>query len=218
MAAEQAGPRGRIVLLRSTLDEHAFCTAHKSQTVYHGPVAYLDDPERRLENGSSDLELLLLVFLKHAAHRAQREYRFLVWAEDEPAEDVVDLEASPALVDAMRKPRPEGGGFVRPGAAEYSVVEDAAGDGPSGARARVGALPAFGGVGNPVVAPRPQVVETRPRDLRETAAARASVEALREAVERAGRGAPSPPPRRGTPSRWCGSSAERSTAGSPACT
>ena len=28
MAAEQAGPRGRIVLLRSTLDEHAFCTAH----------------------------------------------------------------------------------------------------------------------------------------------------------------------------------------------
>ena len=38
------------------------------------------------------------------------------------------------------------------------------------------------------MAPRPQVVETQPRDLRETAAARASVEALREAVERAGAG------------------------------
>ena len=39
------------------------------------------------------------------AHRAQREYRFLVWADDDPAEDVVDLEVSSALVDAMWKPR-----------------------------------------------------------------------------------------------------------------
>ena len=36
--AEQAGPRGQSVLLRSTVDEQAFCTAHRSQTVYHGPV------------------------------------------------------------------------------------------------------------------------------------------------------------------------------------
>ena len=44
MAAEQAGPRGRIVLLRNTVDGETFCTAHKSQTVYHGPVVYADDP------------------------------------------------------------------------------------------------------------------------------------------------------------------------------
>ncbi len=67
------------------------------------------------------------------AHRAQREYRFLVWADDDPAEDVVDLEVSPALVDAMWKPRqqPEGSGFVRAGPEEYSAVEDPDGNGPT---------------------------------------------------------------------------------------
>ena len=189
MVAEQAGPRGRIVLLRNTVEGRTFCTAHKSQTVYHGPVAYLDDPHGRLESASSALELaLLLLFVKHAAHRAQREYRFLVWAEDEPAEDVLDLDASSALVGAMLKPRPEpeGGGFVRPGAAEYSAVEDAAGGGPSGARARVEALPAFLGAGNPAVAPRPGDVERLPGAVREAADARAGLEALRSAVDKAG--------------------------------
>ena len=171
MAAEQAGPRGRIVLLRNTVEGRTSCPAHKSQAVYHGPVAYLDDPHRRLESASSALELaLLLVFLKHAAHRDRREYRFLVWAEDEPAEHVLDLDVSPALVDAMLKPRPEpeDRGFVRPGATEYSAVEDAHGDGSPGARARVETVPAFLGAANPTVAPRPHDAETlggrSPRD------------------------------------------------------
>ena len=191
MVAEQAGPRGRIILLRNTVEGRTFSTGHKSQTVYHGPVAYLDDPYRRLESASSALEFaLLLVFVKHAAHRALREYRFLVWAEDEPSEDVLDLDVSPALVDAMSRPRPEpeGSGFVRPGAAEYSAVEDAAGGGPSEARARVEALPAFLGAGNPAVALRPDDVETLPGDSREIATVSAAVEALREAVEGAAAG------------------------------
>ena len=79
MAAEQLGPRGRIVLLRRTVDGEMFSTAHRSQTVYRGPVVYADDLYRRLERASSDLELLLLfVFPKDAAHRAQREYRFVM--------------------------------------------------------------------------------------------------------------------------------------------
>ena len=191
MVAEQAGPRGRIVLLRNTVEGRRFCTAHQSQTVYHGPVAYIGDPQRRLESASSALELaLLLVFLKHTAHRPQREYRFLVWAEDEPPEDVLDLDVSPALVDAMSRPRPEpeGGGFVRPGAAEYSAVEDALGGGPSEARARVEALPALLGAGNPAVAPRSADVETLPGAVREAADARAALEALRSAVDRANAG------------------------------
>ena len=188
MVAEQAGPRGRIVLLRNTVEGRTVCTGHKSQTVYHGPVAYLDDPYRRLESASSELELaLLLVFVKHPAHRALREYRFLVWAEDEPAEEVLDLDVSSALVAAMSKPRPEAesSGFVRPGAAESSVVEDAAGGGPSGTRARVEALPAFVGAGNPAVAPRRRDAEGLSGDSRESAVVRAAVEALREAVGRA---------------------------------
>ena len=191
MVVEQAGPRGRIVVLRNAVEGQAFCTVHKSQTVYHGPVVYVDDPVRRLEGASSDLELsLLLVFLKDAAHRAQREYRFAVWAEDEPAEDVLDLDASPALVDAMRKPRPqpEGSGFVRPGATEYSAVEELEGDGPSRARTRVEALPAFLGAGNPTVVPRSHDTGTLPGDQRETATVRAAVEALHEAVDAADAG------------------------------
>ena len=191
MAAEQAGPRGRIILLRNTVDGRTFCTAHKSQTVYHGPVAYLDDPYRSLESASSDLELaLLLVFTKHTAHSAQREYRFLVWTEDTPAEDVVELEVSPALVDAMWRPRqePEGSGFVRGGAEEYSTIEDADANGPSGARARVETLPAFLEAGNPTAAPRPHDAEALPSELREAATGRAAVEALRGAVDRADAG------------------------------
>ncbi len=191
MVAEQRGPRGRIVLLRNAVEGRTFCTAHKSQTVYHGPVVYADDPARRLEGASSELELsLLLVFLKDAAHRGRREYRFAVWAEDEPAEDALDLDVSPALLDAMRKPRPEpeGGGFVRPGAAEYSAVEELEGVGSSRARARVETLPAFLGAGNPTVAPRPRDAETPPGDPRETATVRAVLEALREAVETADAG------------------------------
>ena len=83
MVAEQVGPRGRIVLLKNTLDGHVSCTAHKSQPVYHGPVVYSEEPDKRLERASSELELMLLrIFMKHAAHRAQREYRFAVWAEE----------------------------------------------------------------------------------------------------------------------------------------
>ena len=182
MVAEQAGPRSRIVVLRSAVEGRSFSAAHKSQTVYHGPVVYLDDPVRRLEGASSELELsLLLVFLKDAARRAEREYRFAVWAEDDPAEDVLDLDVSPALVDAMWKPRPhpEGSGFMRAGAAEYSAVEELGEGGLP--RARVETLPAFLGAGNPAVVPRPHD-ETLPADLRETATVRAAVEALREAV------------------------------------
>ena len=172
-------------MLRSAVEGRSFCTAHKSQTVYHGPVVYEDDPVRRLEGASSELELsLLLVFLKDAAHRAQREYRFVVWAEDDPVADALDLDVSPALVDAMRKPRPEpeGSGFVRAGAAEYSAVEELEGGGSSRARARVETLPAFLGAGNPTVVPRHHDAGTLPGDLRETAAVRAAVKALREAV------------------------------------
>ena len=222
MVAEQAGPRGRIVVLRSAVEGRSFSAAHKSQAVYHGPVVYEDDPVRRLERASSELELsLLLVFLKDAARRAQREYRFAVWAEDEPVEDALDLNVTPALVDAMRKPRPEpeGSGFVRAGAAEYSAVEELEGGGSSRARARVETLPAFFGAGNPTVVPRPHDAGTLPGDLRETAAVRAAVEALREAVDAAD-GADAGRtlrPRRGTRSRCCGSFARSSVARSPAC-
>ena len=103
MVAEQVGPQGRTLMLRSAVDGQVFRTAHRSQTVYHGAVVYADDPYRRLENASSVLEFaLLLLFMESAAHRAQREYRFAVWAQEEPGRDRVDLKVSPALLDAMQ--------------------------------------------------------------------------------------------------------------------
>ena len=55
-------------------ERHRGCTVHKNQTVYHGAVAYLDDPQRCLESAASELELaLLLVFRKPATRYAQRE-------------------------------------------------------------------------------------------------------------------------------------------------
>ena len=183
--AEQAGPRGRTVLLRSTVDGEAFSTAHKSQTVYDGPVVYSDDPYRRLERATSDLELLLLpVFLKDAAHRAQREYRFVVWAEEEPREDRLDLPVSLALLDAMQAPLQdsEGAGFVPAGVEESSTIEAINDDGHPRAALHVEALPAFVTSGNPTVAPRRYDVEALPSDLREMAPIHAGVEALRSAV------------------------------------
>ena len=186
MVAEQAGPRGRIFLLRNTVEGRTFCTPHKSQTVYHGAVAYLDHPRRHLEAALSDLELaLLLVFAKHPAGRAQREYRFLVRAENGPAEDIVDLDVSRALVEAMWKPppEPEDSGFVQPGAAEYSVVEELRGGANS--LARVETLPGFLRAGNPAVALPPCDDEAPPGGPTETPMTGATVEALREAVDRA---------------------------------
>ena len=204
MVAEQAGPRGRIVVLRNAVEGRTFSTAHKRQTVYHGPVAYLDDPYRRLESASSELELaLLLVFLKKTARRAQREYRFAVWAEDEPAEDTLDLGVSAALVDAMGKPRPEpeGSGFV-PGPAEYL------------SRARVETLPAFVGAGA-AAARRGDAARRSARDGgRRMRRSRRYAKPSTRRTRAAGR---TWQLRRGTPSRCCGSSPRRWVAGSPAC-
>ena len=109
-----------------------------------------------------------------------------MWTKDEPAEDVVDLDVTLALVDAMWKPQqePEGSGFVRAGPGEYSAVKDLDGGGPSGARVRIEALPVFLGTGNPIVAPRPYDVETRSDTPQETTV----VEALRVAVDKANAG------------------------------
>ena len=177
MATEQAGARGRTVLLRSTVDEQVFCTAHRSQTVYHGPVVYAEDPVRRLEGASSDLELLgLLVFLNHAAYRAQREYRFVVWADEEPEEDWVDLRISPAVVDAMEWPAQDApaSGFVSAGTEEpWTVAALADVSGPS---ERVEALPVLAGPSNPAVALRRYQAGRLPGDLRERTAAYAARE------------------------------------------
>ena len=151
--------------------------------------------------------------------RAQREYRFAVWTEQEPEEDTVDLEVSPALVDAMWKPwpEPEGSGLVPAGASESSTVEELDGGGSPTERTRVEVLPAFAAMSNPAVAPRRYDAAGLPSGLREAATAHASVEALREAGRAGGGGGRRPPPQLGTRNPWYASSARPSATGLPAC-
>ena len=183
MAAEQAGPRGRTVLVRSTVHGQEFSTAHRSQTVYHGPVVYSDDPYRRLERASSDLELLLLLlFLKDVAYCRHREYRFVVWAEEEPRESSLDLSISSALIEAMQTPPrdPHGGGYLPAGVEESATVETLAD--VSRPSERVEVLPVVAGTGNPTVAPRGYDVARLPGDPGEGTTAYAAFAALRDAV------------------------------------
>lgn len=180
MVAEQVGPRGRVVRLRNTLDGHVSCTEHRCQTVYHGPVVYSEEPGKRLESALSELELMLLpIFMKPAAHRAQREYRFAVWAEEELKEDHLDLEVSAALIDAVQRPRKasDGRGCMSAGLAESSVVEEGLGGSRTGVR--VEAL--SDGSRSPIVRPR-RYDERLPDDLREAVTNYAAVDALREVV------------------------------------
>ncbi len=186
MVAEQVGPQGRTLMLRSAVNGQVFRTAHRSQTVYHGAVVYSDDPYRWLDGASSVLEFdLLLLFLESAAHRARREYRFAVWAQDDSGRDRVDLQVSPALLDAMQNPpRAAAGGIaMSAGVDERAVIEEVDDHGPPRVQVHVEAPPGFPGTVNPIIAPPRYDAERLPDDLRETAAIRAAAEALRAAVD-----------------------------------
>ena len=186
MVAEQVGPQGRTLMLRSAVDGQVFRTAHRSQTVYHGAVVYSEDPCRRLESASSVLEFnLLLLFLESAAHRAQREYRFAVWAQDERGRDRVDLHVSPALLDAMQHPPKAAADGIAMSTAvdERAVIEEVDDHGPPRVQVHVEAPPGSPGTINPIIAPPRYDAERLPGDLRETAAIRAAAVVLRAAVE-----------------------------------
>lgn len=105
MAVERLGPQGASVPLTSSLrDRPSSRTLHPSQTVFHGPVVYVEDVDAWLRQATSEADYVLRsVFTKSATHRDQREYRFLVWSESEPDCDAYLLDASPALIDAMTR-------------------------------------------------------------------------------------------------------------------
>lgn len=74
-------------------------TRHRGQTVFHGPVAYVDDPyDWVAESGSSMEHLLRPLFAKRRAYEPQREYRFVVWDEEARDGEHTILQASPALL------------------------------------------------------------------------------------------------------------------------
>ena len=105
MVVEQLGPQGQETewgLSFPGADE--IVTRHMSQLIFHGPVMYVEDLYTWITNAPSELEAALRsVFGKEMKYRDQREYRFAIWAEEEPTDEVKDLDASLALLGAMQE-------------------------------------------------------------------------------------------------------------------
>ena len=77
-------------------------TIHPSQSVFHGPVAYVDDPYAYVASAANPLETMLRsAFFKHTRFRHQREYRFVVWCENEPDDLIVYLAVSQGMRDSL---------------------------------------------------------------------------------------------------------------------
>lgn len=101
MAAQQIGPRGSPATYTHPFTKHQ--TEHPSMSVFHGPVAYVDDPHAYVSAATNDFERMLrAVFFKHTTYADQREYRFVVWTASEPEEATVDLQATPELLARVR--------------------------------------------------------------------------------------------------------------------
>ena len=97
MAAQQIGPRGSPATFTHPFTKHE--TKHPSMNVFHGAVAYVDDPHAYVSDAADGFERMLrAVFFKHTTYADQREYRFVVWSAAEPEEVVVDLQATPELL------------------------------------------------------------------------------------------------------------------------
>ena len=103
MAAEQLGPRGLEITWTDDFGEGVVDNRRgKGQLIIHGPVVYVKDPFSVISSASSNVERgLLPIFVKDRKYAAQREYRFVVWADKEPEEGTVDLKVSKAMLGAL---------------------------------------------------------------------------------------------------------------------
>ena len=100
MVASQLGPRGAPATYTHPFAKQK--TVHPSQTVFHGPVAYVDDPYAYVASAAIPLETMLRsAFFKHTRFRDQREYRFVVWCENEPDDPIVYLAVPQGMRDSL---------------------------------------------------------------------------------------------------------------------
>lgn len=97
---EQFGARGSPIAWKHHSGKH---TEHVAQYVFHGPVAYVDDPHAYVSQGAGDFQRVLrAAFFKHSRYAPQREYRVLVWSDDEPDELTLDVEVTAELLAEVR--------------------------------------------------------------------------------------------------------------------
>ena len=97
ISARQIGARGSTATLTHPLPKLE--TKHPSMSVFHGAVAYVEDPHTYVSAADNDFERMMrAVFFKQARYADQREYRFVVWSEVEPEQAFFDLRATPELL------------------------------------------------------------------------------------------------------------------------
>ena len=108
MVAEELGPRGGEVTRKGRFGEFSSSSRHNSQTVFHGPVLYVDDPFEVVEGARNELEAILMpIFVKRKKYAAQREYRYVIWCDEQPTEPVVVLKVSSAMFSSFQVSLPE---------------------------------------------------------------------------------------------------------------
>jgi hypothetical protein len=100
IVAEQLGPQGQEAEMNHSFSGTGeITTRHKSQFIFHGPVIYVEDPYATISNAPSESEAMLLsLFVKGTKYQDLREYRFVIWAEQEPSNEFEDLDASFAII------------------------------------------------------------------------------------------------------------------------
>ena len=105
MVAEQLGPQGKHEEMKHTFDgELRLKTGHKSQMLIHGPVVYVEDPYATISSSPDNWSFLVRTsFVKDSKYRAQREYRFVVLAEEDPLRETEDLIVTPAMLGALER-------------------------------------------------------------------------------------------------------------------
>ena len=104
MVVEQLGPLGKEQISTDSYGDEVIETRSKGQLIVHGPVIYVADPFRTIHSTQTDAERVLLpIFVKHHRFAGQREYRFAIWADEEPSECMVDLDISCAMLGSIEE-------------------------------------------------------------------------------------------------------------------
>ena len=84
MVADQLGPRGVDQISTDSFGDEVTESRTRGQLIVHGPVTYVTDAFRTIDSARTDAERALLpIFVKHRRFAGQREYRFVIWAEEE---------------------------------------------------------------------------------------------------------------------------------------
>lgn len=77
-------------------------TSHPAQTVLHGPVVYIDNRYNYVYETPSGFDRVLrLVFSKEQKYQYQKEYRFVIWSDEQSEPLKVFLDVPPEMLAAV---------------------------------------------------------------------------------------------------------------------